>query len=147
MYARLLRWRKPKQQPKQKQLLIQRKLKYSMSTWIPLQLRWLVFLGDDGKWVKGIEDYLPTAQYLSPEHQNKVVEDIQDNWLTLSHNGKFHAIFATSSIPEAIDYYRLLKAAMPKLRTSCLFDPNISNEDGDYKEYKGQPVAFLQSKV
>lgn len=76
------------------------------------------FLGDDGKWVKGIEDYLPTAQYLSPEHQNKVVEDIQDNWLTLSHNGKFHAIFATSSIPEAIDYYRLLKAAMPKLRTS-----------------------------
>lgn len=104
------------------------------------------FLGDDGKWVKGIEDYLPTAQYLSPEHQNKVVEDIQDNWLTLSHNGKFHAIFATSSIPEAIDYYRLLKAAMPKLRTSCLFDPNISNEDGDYKEYKGQPVAFYKEQ-
>lgn len=104
------------------------------------------FLGDDGKWVKGIEDYLPTAQYLSSEHQNKVVEDIQDNWLTLSHNGKFHAIFATSSIPEAIDYYRLLKAAMPKLRTSCLFDPNISNEDGDYKEYKGQPVAFYKEQ-
>ena len=104
------------------------------------------FLGDDGKWVKGIEDYLPTAQYLSPEHQNKVVEDIQDNWLTLSHNGKFHAIFATSSIPEAIDYYRLLKAAMPKLRTSCLFDPNISNEDVDYKEYKGQPVAFYKEQ-
>lgn len=104
------------------------------------------FLGDDGKWVKGIEDYLPTAQYLSPEHQNKVVEDIQDNWLTLSHNGKFHAIFATSSIPEAIDYYRLLKAAMPKLRTSCLFDPNISNEDGDYKEYKDQPVAFYKEQ-
>lgn len=104
------------------------------------------FLGDDGKWVKGIEDYLPTAQYLSPEHQNKVVEDIQDNWLTLSHNGKFHAIFATSSIPEAIDYYRLLKAAMPKLRTSCLFAPNISNEDGDYKEYKGQPVAFYKEQ-
>ena len=35
------------------------------------------------------------------------------------------------------DYYRLLKAAMPKLRISCLFDPNISNEDGDYKEYRG----------
>lgn len=61
------------------------------------------FLGDDGKWVKGIEDYLPKTQYLSSEHQSKVVEDIQENWLTLSHNGKFHAIFATSSIPEAID--------------------------------------------
>ena len=102
------------------------------------------FLGDDGKWVKGIEDYLPKTQYLSSEHQSKVVEDIQENWLTLSHNGKFHAIFATSSIPEAIDYYRLLKAAMPELRISCLFDPNISNEDGDYKEYRGQPIAFYK---
>jgi len=104
------------------------------------------FLGDDGKWVKGIEDYLPKTQYLSLEHQSKVVEDIQENWLTLSHNGKFHAIFATSSIPEAIDYYRLLKAAMPKLRISCLFDPNISNEDGDYKEYRGQPIAFYKEQ-
>lgn len=103
-------------------------------------------LGNDGRWVKGIEDYLPNSQYLSPEHQNKVVEDILDNWLTLSRNGKFHAIFATSSIPEAIDYYRLLKAAKPELRTSCLFDPNIGNEDGDYKEYKGQPVAFFKEQ-
>ena len=104
------------------------------------------FLGDDGKRVKGIEDYLPKTQYLTPEHQRMVVKDIQENWLTLSHNGKFHAIFATSSIPEAIDYYRLLKAAMPKLRISCLFDPNISNEDGDYKEYRGQPIAFYKEQ-
>lgn len=101
-------------------------------------------LGADGRWVKGIEDFLPRSQYLSPEHQNKVVEDIRGNWLTLSRNGKFHAMFATSSIPEAIDYYRLLKAAMPELKISCLFDPNISNEDGDYKEYKGQPIAFYK---
>lgn len=99
------------------------------------------YWGEDGKWVKGIEDYLPKTQYLSPEHQHKVVEDIKDCWLTLSHNGKFHAIFATSSIPEAIDYYRLLKAEMPELRITCLFDPNISNEDGDYKEYNGVPIA------
>ena len=33
------------------------------------------FLGDDGRWVKGIEDYLPKTQYLSSEHQGKVVED------------------------------------------------------------------------
>ncbi len=101
------------------------------------------FMGDDGKWVKGIEDFIPKSQYLSPEHQNKVVEDIRHNWITLSR-GKFHAIFATSSIPEAIDYYRLLKVAMPELKTTCLFDPNISNEDGDYKEYKGKPIAFFK---
>lgn len=100
----------------------------------------------EGKWIKGIEDYLPRVQYLSSEHQKKVVEDIRENWLTLSHQGKFHAIFATSSIPEAIDYYRLLKAAMPELRISCLFDPNISNEDGDYKEYKGQKCAFYKEQ-
>ena len=25
------------------------------------------FLGEDGKWIKGIEDYLPNSQYLSAE--------------------------------------------------------------------------------
>ena len=60
------------------------------------------YIGDDGKYVKGIEDYLPTSQYQTEEHENMVVQDIADNWVTLSHNSKFHAIFATSSIPEAI---------------------------------------------
>lgn len=86
--------------------------------------------GDDGKWISGIEDYLPTEQYLTGEHKKKVVEDIRENWVRLSHNGKFHAIFATSSIPEAIDYYQLIKAEMPELKTSCLFDPNIDNSGG-----------------
>ena len=35
---------------------------------------------------------------------------------------------------------------MPELRISCLFDPNISNEDGDYKEYRGQPIAFYKEQ-
>jgi len=85
---------------------------------------------NDGKYVKGIEDYIPTVQYLTAEHQNKVVEDIAENWLTLSHNNKFYAIFATSSIPEAIEYYRRLKIALPHLKTTCLFDPNIDNGGG-----------------
>lgn len=91
--------------------------------------------GPDGKWIKGIEDYLPNAQYLTAEHKQTVIEDIKENWLTLSHNGKFHAIFATSSIPEAIEYYRMMKITMPELKTSCLFDPNIDNNGGAiYKE-------------
>lgn len=88
------------------------------------------FKTDNGKYVKGIEDYIPNAQYLTLEHQNKVVEDMKENWKTLSHNGKFHAIFATSSIPEAIQYYRLIKEVMPELKTTCLFDPNIDNNGG-----------------
>jgi type I restriction enzyme, R subunit len=60
--------------------------------------------GNDGSYVQGIEDYVPKSQYERTQHQEKVVEDILENWLRLSRNGKFHAIFATSSIGEAIDY-------------------------------------------
>lgn len=98
----------------------------------------------NGDYIKGIEDYIPNVQYETPAHTETVVNDILENWVTLSHNSKFHAIFATSSIPEAIDYYRLIKKMKPEFKISCLFDPNISNEDGDYKEYKGQPIALYK---
>lgn len=91
------------------------------------QVRMAGFVADNGSYVKGIEDYIPTAQYEHEEHQNGVVRDILDNWIRLSHGNKFHAIFATSSIPEAIEYYRLFKAANPNLKVTALFDPNIDN--------------------
>lgn len=53
-----------------------------------------------------------------------------DNWITLSHNSKFHAIFATSSILEAIEYYRLFKKMKPELKVTALFDSNIDNNGG-----------------
>ncbi|CNF23234.1 HsdR family type I site-specific deoxyribonuclease [Yersinia pseudotuberculosis] len=81
-----------------------------------------------GKYVKGIEDYVPKEQYLTEAHQEKVVEDILAEWDVLSQANKFHAILATSSIAEAIDYYRRLKAAKPELKVSALFDPNIDND-------------------
>ncbi|EOV4176981.1 TPA: type I restriction endonuclease subunit R [Yersinia enterocolitica] len=81
-----------------------------------------------GKYVKGIEDYVPKEQYLTADHQEKVVEDILAEWDVLSQANKFHAILATNSIAEAIDYYRRLKAAKPELKVSALFDPNIDND-------------------
>ena len=82
-----------------------------------------------------IEGQLPKAQYRTDTHRDMVVEDIARNWVTLSQGGKFHAMFATSSIAEAITYYRLIKEAMPALRVTCLFDPNIDNNEGAvYKE-------------
>lgn len=51
---------------------------------------------DDGKYIKGIEDYIPFSQYRTEEHQKKVVEDIKEKWQDLSRNSKFHAIFATA---------------------------------------------------
>ena len=115
------------------------------------------FTGPDGKYVKGIEDYLRdftgTAQYECPDHRETVIQDIKDNWFRLSRAGKFHAIFATSSIQEAILYYRLAKKMMPKLKITAQFDSSIDNsgaasakekEDGlteilaDYNKRYGQ---------
>lgn len=88
-----------------------------------------------GFYVKGIEDYVPCSQYDRDEHFEKVVEDILQNWFRLSQNGKFHAIFATSSIADAIAYYQLLKATKPDLKITALFDPNIDNNgNSEYKE-------------
>ena len=83
-----------------------------------------------GTYIKGIEDYLNSAQYNREEHRQKVVEDILTNWMRLSQGGKFHALFAVSSIPEAIAYYRLIRIMKPDLRVTALFDPNIDNGDG-----------------
>ena len=88
-----------------------------------------------GNYIKGIEDCIPNVQYTTDEHTSTVVQDILDNWLRLSHNSKFHAIFATSSIPEAINYYRLFKKMKPELKVTALFDPSIDNNGGvQYKE-------------
>ena len=84
----------------------------------------------DGTYVKGIEDFLPNSQYRTDEHQSMVVKDILENWVVLSRGGKFHAIFATSSIPEALEYYRRFKAAAPNLKVTALFDPSIDNDGG-----------------
>ena len=110
---------------------------------------------ENGKSIKGIEDYVPNTQYETEAHTKAVVQDISDNCLTLSRNGKFHAIFATSSINEAIKYYRLMKEMLPKLKITALFDPNIDNngnfrikEDGlveiitDYNEMYEQSFAI-----
>jgi type I restriction enzyme R subunit len=88
-----------------------------------------------GKKHKGIENYIPTTQYLTTSHTEKVVEDILKNWSRFSHNGKFHAIFATNSINEAINYYKLIKNQNPSLKVTALFDPNIdNNENAIFKE-------------
>jgi len=83
-----------------------------------------------GKYRKGIEDYIPMAQYTLQAHKENVVNDIVENWLTLSRGNKLHGIFATNSIPEAIDYYRLFKNADINLKVTALFDPSIDNEEG-----------------
>lgn len=87
---------------------------------------------DNGEYEKGIEDYIPKSQYNNPIHREKVVESILENWKVISHNNEFSGILATSSIPEAIGYYRLLKNknAQDIFKFTVLVDPNIDNNDG-----------------
>lgn len=84
-----------------------------------------------GNHIKGIEDFLTPAQYWpDTPHHGKVVEDILRRFPVLSHGNKFHAILATSSIPEAIDYYRVFKERAPQMKVTALFDPSIDNNAG-----------------
>ena len=82
-----------------------------------------------GKYVRGIEDCVDDGIWESDAYKNVIVDDIKENWARLSFGNKFHAIFATSSIPDAVAYYRLFKKKAPELRVTCLFDPNIDHSD------------------
>ena len=89
---------------------------------------------ETGNYIKGIEDYVPNSQYRSEKHKEKVIEDILENWMTLSRGRKFSAIFGASSISEAIEYYKMLKekknAGIHNLNITALFDPSIDNNEG-----------------
>lgn len=99
------------------------------------KVKMITSIDENGKTVHGIEDFVSNQQYMGDEHQNIVVDDIISNFDRLSHNKKFHAIFATSSIPEAIEYYRLFKLKAPTLKVTALFDQHIDNVVGfQFKE-------------
>ena len=79
---------------------------------------------------KGIEDFIPNSQYETPIHREMVVKDIINSF-KMSSQGKYHAIFATSSIIEAIEYYRLLKKRAPELKVSSMFEAGVDDNDSN----------------
>lgn len=84
-----------------------------------------------------IEKEIPSSQYRTEEHINAVVKNIVDEYADRSHGRKFHSIFATSSIPEAIVYYRRLKKAAPHLNITVLVDPSDNNTPTSYEKMVG----------
>jgi type I restriction enzyme R subunit len=101
------------------------------------------YLDNMGRYKRGIEDHLPTTQYQRDEHRLGVVQDIADNWVTISQGSKFHAIFATSSIQEAIIYYRLMKNQSPTLQITALFDPNVDFDEGGDPAFKTEGLVEI----
>ncbi len=98
---------------------------------------------ETGRYMPGVEDLLPNAQYRRTEHREKVVEDILENFAVQSANHKFHAILATSSIPEAIQYYRLLKEKAPHIKATAIFDPSIDNNGTDRAMIKEEALVEI----
>jgi len=88
-------------------------------------------LQEDGSYKKGIEDYIGKEAWQTEKYRSAVVTDIMENWLILSRNNKFHAIFATSSISEAIQYYKIFREKYPDFKVTGLFDPTIDNVSGE----------------
>lgn len=68
--------------------------------------------------------------YYSDEHHLSVAQWIVRERPMLSRNGKFHAILATKSIPEAIAYYKLFKEHYSEYNVAAVFDDSIDNKDG-----------------
>ena len=104
---------------------------------------------ENNRYIRGIEDYIPDSQYKGYDdlysdknkesegsnHQKAVVQNIKKYWKKKSRNERFHAILATSSIPEAIKYYRLFKCEWPEFKVTAVFDSNFDNVDGyQFKE-------------
>ena len=100
--------------------------------------------GDSGtkRFTKGIEDYLPSSQYQQDKHRLAVASDINEHWVQLSRTSMFHAILATSSIPEALEYYRIFKVHYPHIKVTALFDPNIDNT-GDGQLFKEEGLLEI----
>ncbi len=91
-------------------------------------------INNEGIEVPGIEDYVGQVQYQSDKHRRTVLKEIKKDWTMLSVNYKFHSIFATSSIVEAIEYFKLFKEIMPNLKVTTIFDASIDGNQNPEKE-------------
>ena len=91
------------------------------------------------KSMEEIEKEIPNSNYSGDtketgEYRKTVVLDIVKNWNNVTVGGKFHGIFATSSIPQAFEYYKLFKDFAPKIKTTVLVDPSTDGDSGAEKE-------------
>lgn len=75
-----------------------------------------------------IEENIPESQY-GREHKEEVVKNIVNNWKIRSKNRMFHAIFATTKITDAIEYYELFKKYNSEMNVTTIFEPSIDGND------------------
>lgn len=90
---------------------------------------WTTMLDPEGRRVVGIEQYAKTSTWETEAHRQAVVDYMLKHWDQHSRNRKLHALFATSSVMEAIDYYRRFKADGRLNVTAVFTDANQNTSD------------------
>lgn len=104
------------------------------------------YCDDMGNYHKDAEDYIPESQYtfdkrhpndVADKYVNSVIDYILKKYDRVSHCKKFHSIFATSSIPEALEYYKRFKLKAPELKIAVLVDPSDTNSDTNFDKIQG----------
>ena len=90
---------------------------------------------DDGNVLRFHIDYFKPD--IKPKNgiipKKAVVKAILDKHLQATNGRKFNAVFATSSINDAIEFYELFKKEQHSLNIACLFSPP-ANGDKDIKQ-------------
>ncbi|BDC93355.1 HsdR family type I site-specific deoxyribonuclease [Treponema bryantii] len=86
-----------------------------------------------------IEKEIPSSNFTgdtkeADEYRRAVVNDIMKNWNNVTVGGKFHGIFATSSIEQAFAYYKLFKELTQNFTFTVLVDPSTDGAYGAEKE-------------
>ncbi len=94
-------------------------------------------LDDEGAALESIEGELSEGLYNCENHHNTVIDDILDNWVSQSLDSKYHAILACSSIPEAMEYYKLIKLRDCGLKVTAVFDPSDGNNEHSIEKIHG----------
>lgn len=102
----------------------------------------------NGNLLKGIEDYLESRQYDCPKHRKAVVENIISNFDSIAYGEKgtlFHGILATTSIPEAYEYWKLFRDMRPELHVTALFDANVDTNSGSEFEKENALIEIIDN--
>lgn len=90
---------------------------------------WTTIIDEDGHRTVGIEQLAKTSAWETEHHRQAVVDYMLKHWDQRSRDRKLHALFATSSVLEAIDYYRRFKVDGRLKVTAVFTDANQNTSD------------------
>jgi len=102
---------------------------------------------DDKNVLKFLVNFYETDKMTEKSSKKAIVKTIINKHFQATNEQKFNAIFATSSINDAIEYYELFKAEIHNLNIVCLFSPP-ANGNKDIKQLQEDlPQESIDNKI